>query len=371
MFATVGVLTGLLGCSEPELPSANLNTATAAYKATFTFANATLDAPGLNFYVNGVNLGTAAPGTGLPLVTTVPITSNGSVGSVTANTSIRAKANAGAIGGKVGTSDLIYRSTSNGTNNFAAVNGGNYTVIAVDSINRPQPKRLNRNTATISFADVTYWNPNTSSMITASRRDSLNPVNCPACINWDGAAQTPSTSIEFANLVSIGLIPLGLTDPGGVRFYVVSDAPVTFSAGTVVTNSGIRFVNAVANSNGITAAANANGTFGGPQIHARLRPGAGPTLNLGSPTSNVVGGANFIPNAGSRTIGNLPFTSQVIAAAGVPINYTLEVSPDAGYATIYYSATVSFTPGKNYTVFVRGISGGTGTKAISHGIITH
>jgi hypothetical protein len=242
----------------------------------------------------------------------------------------------------------------------------------VDSINRPQPKRLNRNTATISFADVTYWNPNTQSMITASRRDSLNPANCPACINWDGAAQTPSTATEYANLVTVGLVPLGLTDPGGVRFYVVSDVPLTFNAGNVATNAGIRFVNAIANSNGVTAAANTNGTFGGPPIWARLRPTAGANITLGSNTNSVVAVAGgFNPTVGSRTTGNLAFTTQAIAAAGVPTSYTLEVSSDAGYATILYSATVSFLPGKNYTVFVRGIVGGAGSKAIGHGILTH
>lgn len=370
--ASLSLLVGLLACSDPELPSANLNAPVASYKATFTFANATVDAPSLDFYVNGIKLGTAAPGAGLPLVTQLPIPSSGATGSATANASIRAKATSGTIGGKVGSSDLIYRSTSNGTNNFAAVNGGNYTIIAVDSINRPQPKRLNRNTATISFADVTYWNPNTQSMITASRRDSLNPANCPACINWDGAAQTPSTATEYANLVTVGLVPLGLTDPGGVRYYVVSDVPLTFNAGNVATNAGIRFVNAIANSNGVTAAANTNGTFGGPPIWVRLRPAAGPNITLGSNTNSVVSVAGgFNPTVGSRTTGNLAFTTQAIAAAGVPTSYTLEVSSDAGYATILYSATVSFLPGKNYTVFVRGIVGGTGPKAIGHGILTH
>lgn len=372
LLTTAGILLGLLSCSEPELPTPNTFNSGATYKATFSFANATVDAPSLDFYVNGIKLGSAAPGGASSLMTTVQIPTPGTAGGVTANTSIRAKATSGTIGGKLGSADLIYRSANNGTNNFAAVNNANYTVIAVDSIGRPVPVRLNRNTATISFADVTYWNPNTQKMITASRRDSLNPANCPACINWDGAAQTPSTATEYANLVTVGLVPLGLTDPGGVRFYVTTDAPLTFTSGNVATNAGIRFVNAVANANGISAAANTNGTAGGPPIHARLRPTAGANIGLAAGTSSVVSAAGgFNPTAGSRTAGNLAFTSQTIATAGTPTVYTLEVATDAGFTAILYSASVSFLPGRNYTVFVRGIAGATGAKAITHGVITH
>ncbi|MBL7851163.1 MAG: hypothetical protein JNN04_09690 [Cyclobacteriaceae bacterium] len=372
LLTTAGILLGLLSCSEPELPTPNTFSSGATYKATFSFANATVDAPSLDFYVNGVKLGSATPGGGSSLVTTVQIPTPGISGGVTANTAIRARATSGTIGGKLGSADLIFRATNNGTGIFAAVNNANYTVIAVDSINRPVPVRLNRQTATIAFADVTYWNPNTQSMITASRRDSLNPVNCPACLNWDGAAQNPSTATEYANLVTVGLVPLGLTDPGGVRFYVTTDAPLTFNAGNVATNAGIRFINAVANANGISAAPNANGTFGGPAIHARLRPSAGPNITLASGTSSVVSVAGgFSPTVGSRTAGNLAFTSQTIATAGTPTVYTLEVATDAGYTNILYSTSVSFLPGKNYTVFVRGMAGATGTKAITHGVITH
>lgn len=367
-----GIVVALLSCSEPDLPTPNTYTSGATYKSNFSFGNATVDAPSLDFYVNGIKLGAASPGVGSALPTSIQIPSPGVSGGFTTNASIRAKATNGSIGGLLGSSDLIYRSASNGTNNFGAVNLANYTVIAVDSINRPVPVRLSRITPTVSTPDATYWNPNTMSMISASRRDSLNPANCPACINWDGVAQTPSTATEYANLVTVGLVPLGLTDPGGVRFYVTTDTYLTFTAGTVVTNAGIRFINAVANANGISAAANANGSAGGPPIYARLRPSAGPNVTLASGTSSVIGVAGgFNPTAGSRTAGNVAFTSQAIAAAGIPTSYTLEVSSDSGYVTILYSTTVSFIPGKNYTVFVRGVAGGSGSKAISHGVITH
>jgi hypothetical protein len=140
----------------------------------------------------------------------------------------------------------------------------------------------------------------------------------------------------------------------------------------VNTNAGIRFVNAVANANGISAAPNANGTSGGPAIHARLRPSAGPNITLASGTSSVVSAAGgFNPTVGSRTAGSLAFTSQAIATAGTPTAYTLEVATDSGFTNILYTTSVSFLPGKNYTVFVRGMAGGTGSKAITHGVITH
>ncbi len=373
----LGILVGLLSCSAPELPTPNTFSSGAYYKAYFNFANATTDAPSLDFYVNGVKLGAAARGIGSSVFTVVPIPTPGIAGGVTANTAIRAKATSGTIGGNLGSADLIFRATANGTGVFSAVNNANYTVIAIDSIGRDIPPRLFRYTATISFADVTYWNPNVEEMISASRRDSLNPANCPACVNWDGAIQNPSTATEFANLVGVGLPPLGITDVGGIRFYVTTDAPLTFTAGTVVTNAGIRFINAVSNANNITAAANTNGTFGGPPLYARLNSGAPINLTgVAAPNATnafvagVAGG--FTPTAGSRTA-TVAFTSQAIAVAGVPNAYTLQFATDSGFTNIVYSAAVTFPPGKNYTIFARGrFDSLTGAQPnISHGIITH
>ncbi len=386
LLTSVGILLGTLGCSDPELPTPNTFTSGATYKAYFSFANATTDAPSLDFYVNGVKLGTAVSGAGSSAPTTLQIATPGTTGGVTANTSIRAKATTGTIGGLLGSNDLIFRATANGTGIFAATNLATYTVIAIDSIQRPIPRRLNRFTATIAFADLTYFNPNilpNGAMISASRRDSLNPANCPACINWDGAAQTPSTATEFANLVAYGtgtsLIPLGLTDVGGVRFYVATDAPLTFTAGTLVTDAGIRVVNAVSNANNITAVANTNGTFGGPPLFVRLNGGVPINLtNVGAPnaTNAFVGGVagGFNPSAGSRTAGAVAFTTRAIAAASVPNVYTLQVATDNAFTNIVYSAAnVSFVPGKNYTIFIKGkVKTLTGIQStISHGIITH
>ena len=71
--ASMGLLVGFLACSDPELPTANPNFNASSYKANFTFANATSDGPSLDFYVNGINLGTAARSVALPLVTLMPI----------------------------------------------------------------------------------------------------------------------------------------------------------------------------------------------------------------------------------------------------------------------------------------------------------
>ena len=383
---SIGFMAGILACSDPELPPADLGLGSTGFKANFTFANASADSPSLDFYVNGLKLGSGAPGAVLTGYTSIAITSSGAAGSATANTSIRSKATTDIVGGLIGSADLIYRSTSNGTNNFAALNGANYTVFAIDSLCRPVAKRLFRIVSpTLSVADITYWNPNLATslntcsnlmafggQISASRRDSLNPANCPSCVNWDavGLVQNPSTAVEYANLVTIGVVPLGLTDVGGLRYYVVSDAPLTFTSVTALTNAGIRFVNAIANANGIVAAANANGTSGGPPLWARLRPAAGADIVLAASTTHVVNSASFNPTVGSRTAGNLAFATQAIAAAGVPIAYTLQVSTD-NYLTIAYAAFVSFVPGKNYTVFVRGISGKNGSKGISHGIVSY
>lgn len=387
LLTSVGILLGTLGCSDPELPTPNTFSSGATYKANFSFANATTDSPSLDFFVNGVKLGTAIGGVGSSAPTTIQIATPGTAGGVTANTSIRAKATSGTIGGLLGSNDLIFRATANGTGIFAAANLATYTVIAIDSVLRPKPLRLNRFTATISFADLTYFNPNVlpnGEIISASRRDSLNPANCPACFNWDGAAQTPSTATEYANLVAYGtgtsLIPLGLTDVGGVRFYVTTDAPLTFTAGTLVTDAGIRLVNAVSNANNIAAVANANGTFGGPPLHVRLNSGAPITLTTTAATTAFVGGVagGFNPSAGSRTAGAVAFTPRTIAAASVPNVYTLQVATDAAFTDIVYSAAnVTFIPGKNYTVFIKGkVKTRTGVlsgiqSTISHGIITH
>lgn len=384
----VGLFCGVIACEDAQVPPANLGHQTLVpFTAGFTFANATVDGGSLDVMVNGVKLGTTTPGglTGSYQIIAIPSP------NTVANTAIRANGTNGPVGGEAGTSAL-FRSANTGVGNFTASNGASYTVFVVDSLNRPDPLRKTKytlapppSTEILVGPDNTYWNPMTKTQISQSRRDSLNPANCPACVD-----QTVPTTNEFANLVAMGTVPLGITDPGGIRFLVATDAFVAASA--MSTNqSAIRFVNLVANSNGIAAAANANGTFGGPSIFARLIPTVGATINLTptatqAATSNVVSNpAGFTINVGSRN--GLPagtnnaFLAQTIATAGVPITYTLEIGTSATPGTnVLYTATgLTFTPGRHYTIFARGETPdsrpasqiGKGTRAVSHGLIAH
>lgn len=368
----------LLGCSDPEVPTPDTSNQTSApFTAKFTFANATVDGGSLDLYVNGIKVGASStPGVGNNGYAEIGIPSSGFAGTATANTSIRAKATSGSIGGKLGTNDLIYRSANNGTNNFVAITGMTYTVFAMDSINRPIPLRKMKWVASgsnkIQVADVTYFNPHTKEQISLSKRDSIIA----------GTAVPTPVANEAANLLTIGLVPLGITDPGGLRFYVVQDAFLSATAlpPATTTDAGIRFVNLVANANNISAPPTSNGAQGGKAVWARLTPvTTGSTISLATQTTHVANQGNFNPTVGSRTVTTTPpavpaanFTVRSIAIAGVPNQYNLEVSLD-NFSTIAYTspAPLTFTPGKHYTVFVRGVGGGVGPKAISHGVIEH
>jgi hypothetical protein len=348
IIATVAFMGGFFSCSDPELPEPNLGNTTTGFSANFIFVNASPDAPALSFFINNTKVGTDAGSDAnyaQAAYTPISLTSSGLAGTVTANTNIRAKAASGAIGGVLASTDLTYRAGNNNINNFVAINGNSYSVFAIDSINRPAPLRtLNSG----NFGDITYYNPLNGRQLSVVERASLSDP-------------------EKANLVTIGVVPLGSSDPGGPRFYVVQDAFPVIT--TPATQAGIRFVNAVAN---------ANNTPGGPSLYARLRPTAGATMVLVNGSTHVANSSSLNPSVGSRTVTTTPpavaaanFTALPIATAGVPINYTLEVSTVSTYATIAYNAPISFAPGKNYTVFVRGLVGKTGSKKISHGIITH
>ena len=348
VIAIVALMGGFFGCSDPELPEPNLGNSATNFSANFIFVNASPDAPALSFFINNTKVGTDAGSDAnyaQAAYTPISITSSGLAGTVTANTNIRAKAASGAIGGVLASRDLTYRAGNNNTNNFVAINGNSYSVFAIDSINRPAPLRtLNSG----NFGDITYYNPVNGKQLSVVERALLSDP-------------------EKANLVTIGTVPLGNSDPGGPRFYLVQDVFPAIT--TPATQAGIRFVNAVTN---------ANNTPSGPSLFARLKPAAGATISISSGTTHVVNSASLNPSVGSRTVTTTPptvptanFTVQPIAVAGVPISYTLEVSTVSTYATIAYSAPVRFTPGKMYTVFVRGLVGKTGSKKISHGIIAH
>ncbi len=342
-----GLTIGFWGCSGPEIPSANVSTTASTFVANFRFVNATPDAPALSFFINNIKTGSD---TGSDVnysqgsYTPIFLTSAGLAGTLTANTNIRVKAVSGGIGGTLESNDLIYRAGNTNSNNFVAINGNNYTVFAIDSIKREKPlRKLNSG----NFGDVTWYNPKT------------NPGTQISIV--EKVALTLSDPAAAANLVSLGVVPLGSSDVGGVRLYVTQDViPVLTSPAT---QAGIRFVNAVPN---------ANATPGNPTLFVRLRPAAGATISLSAGTTHVMNVASFNPSVGTRTAGSVTFPAQTIAAAGVSIAYTLEASTNAGYTPILYSVpNVTFTSGKVYTVFMRGMVGKTGSIGLSHGIITH
>ena len=348
---TVGLISGLLACDDTKYPNPNLVKPAGIYSANFLFVNASPDAPTLSFFVNNDKIGGDAAsdtpgGYAQTAYTNVTLTSPGFTGALTSNSNIRARAASGSIGGALGTNDLIFRAGNTNVTNFTCISGNNYTVFVVDSTTRPAPLRT-YNAA--NFGDITYYNPKTGAQISIVDKANI------------------TDPVEAGNLVTIGLVPLGASDPGGPRFYIAQDAFPTIA--TPTTQAGIRFVNAVPN---------ANNTPGQPSLFVRLRPGAGANISLSAGTTHVTNSASLNPSVGSRTSVTTPpavpaagFTLQVIAAASVPINYTLEASISPTYATIAYSAAVSFVPNHNYTVFMRGLVGKSGGKGLSHGIITH
>ncbi len=341
-----GLTAVVLGCKEPETPAPNISSNSSAFNANFLFVNASPDAPALSLYVNNLKTGSDAGSDGSyaqGAYNSVPLTSSGASGTLTANTNIRVKAVGGSIGGKLGSNDLIYRAGNNNANNFVAVNGSNYTVFVVDTINRPVPLRTYNSG---NFGDLTWFNPKTSTQISVVEKAALTD---PA---------------EVANLVSLGVVPLGQSDVGGVRFYVTTDViPVLASPAT---QAAIRVVNAVPNT---------NNTPGNPNLFVRLTRTSGTAgstpIALASGTTHVMNAANFSPSVGTRTAGSVAFTNQTVAAAGVANVYTLEVSTNNFATTIYSAPNVTFTSGKVYTVFIRGLAGKTGSKGVSHGIVTH
>lgn len=332
-------------CEDPEYITAVPNPQPSGFAANFLFVNTAPDAPSLDMFVNNVKTGASAVfGAGQTGYTTVPITSGGA-GGFTANTNIRAKATSGTIGGVLGSSDAQYRAGNNNANNFAAINGARYTLFALDSISRPKPARkLNAS----NFGDTTFFRPSTGQYISVVEKAALPPA-------------------ERAKVVPIGTVPLGASDPGGVRFYLVRDNYPTFPAGNV-TQSAIRLVQASPR----------NTTQG---LFVRLNPvSTGSIISLGNNVPYILsfatptGGANFSPSVGSRTVTStaVNFTLQNTNIAGVPNEYLVEVATDAAFTNIIHTSTpVQFLVDKVYTVVIRGVEGGTGNRALGATIVQH
>jgi len=339
------LLVAVWACEDPEYITPVPNSQPSGFSANFLFVNAAPDAPSLDMYVNNLKTGaSAAYGVGQAGYTSVPITSGGA-GGFTANTNIRAKASSGTIGGVLGSSDAIYRAGNNNTNNFAAVNGARYTLIALDTLTRPKPvRKLNA----LNFGDTTFFNPLTGGYISVVEKAALPPA-------------------QRARLVPIGTVPLGASDAGGVRFYLVRDNYPTFAAGNV-TQSAIRLIQASPRN------------YTEP-LWVRLNPvSVGSIISLGTNLPYILsfatptGGANFPPSVGSRTVTTtgVNFTLQNTNIAGVPNDYRIEVAKDAAFTSIIHtSEPVQFRVDKVYTVVIRGVEGGTGNRALGATVVQH
>lgn len=351
--ATTGVL--LVGCEEADQYTAVPNTTPSNLSANFTFINAVPGVPSLDLLVNNVKAGASASlgQTDRLTYTNMPITTN----NIGANTNVRARGTSSPIGGVLGSGDLIFRAGNNNTNNMQANPGARYTFIAVDSISRPRPLRtLNAG----NFGDTTFFNRVTGQQISTVQRSAL-------------------TLAEKQRLVPLGTIPLGITDPGGPRFVLLTDAlPASYTSNL---HAALRFVNAIPNAvnpgaRGLTGAQiPANMVTG---ITARLVPTSpGTTHTVGANVNYVMAYQSFNPSVGARST-TVAFTQFVTATAGppvaaIPYNVEIETRLGSGGTAGSVIATIpfSFEPNRAYTIVASGIIGGTGDLAPKVSIARH
>lgn len=387
---TIGALISLLACDDVETITPVPATSPSTFSAKFLLVNATPDAPALDLYINNLKVGSSvAVGEGQAAYNVVPITSN----AVIANTNIRTKATSGTIGGILNSSDLIYRAGNTNTNNFTASNGASYTLFAVDSIYRPKPIRtLNA----LNAGDITYYSSKPS--FTAAKKVGvgdttiyLNVANFGVDTNSDPKLASGNSVIAYnlvkkynggvapTFMVPIGVVPLGSSDVGGIRYYLWQDFFPTFATSSDSTNkAGFRIVNASPNA---------------PALKVRLKyvSGAGPTtdisLNGGNAalyimsTANLSGVNGINPTVGSRTVtatgGTNPinFGAQTVATTGNASTYDIEVSADNFATNLVSLAGQTFGGGtnkaSNYTIIVSGLVGGTGDKALKITVVEH
>ncbi|MBS1555365.1 MAG: hypothetical protein JSU09_10590 [Bacteroidetes bacterium] len=346
-FALATISLFVTSCDEnDDIGTPSPATTSSSTKTNFMFINAIPDGSSLDLFVNGIKGATVDVGAAQTGYTPIDIQTGFAANGTTsiANTSIRAIATSGSIGGVLGSGPLLYRQTNTGFGNFTSATGAFYTAISLDSLNRPQPLRtFSISTVTKALAaDVTYYNTANGSQISNDQYKGL-----------------PNDAAR-ALCVSLGTIPAGTTDVGGPRFLILTDVFPTLTS----TQAGIRFINGVAN---------AYATPLNRRVFARLRATAGSTtditLSAATPADYVMGGGN---NAGSRTA-STAFTPQTIAASATSLfTYTLEVATDAAFNTIVYSQpNLTFATGKSYTIVARGILGKTDNKKVTAIVATH
>jgi Domain of unknown function (DUF4397) len=348
---------GLLACSEPELPTAVPSaSSTTPYKANILFVNAAPDAPSLDFFVNGAKVGESqAANSNQVSYSEVSLTSDGRTGSLTANTSIRAKATTGTIGGVLGSSDVILRAANNSTNNFQAVDGARYTIFAIDSTDRPRPVRT---LDTLNFASTTYYSPRAATLTFGSNILEIQNCSCNSQALIQRIRKLNGNVIP-SYLLSIGTVPLGSTDVGGTRFYLTQDVLPSITTNNQI---AVRFVHASPNA---------------PGVFVRMKSTSS-TVNIVSTTavSYIMSGAGgFGTSVGSRIVTSTTsnFTTFTIDPAQLDL-YAVEIATDAAFTNIVATIPASagrFVLGKSYTVYAKGLVGGTGASALGAGIIQH
>lgn len=340
--AALSIFATLFACEDLQKVTPTPNTTSPGLTANFTFANALVDSVSLDFYVNNVKLNTSARDSAQKGYTTVAITSNGTF----TNTNIQVDGTSGTIGGILGSSNLVYRSSSTSTSGFTATNGLNYSIFVIDSLTRPAPlRKLNAG----NFGDTTFYNYATGQYISTVDRKGL-------------------TAAQKAKLISIGTVPLGCTDPGGPRFYITQDVFPTFPGGNT-TQSAIRFVNLVPNSYGVGAAPNSPSyPATTQQLWVRLTPATGTKIQIGSGSTYIQAGS-----IASRFASGSTFTLQTTAPGGVAAAYNVEIATNSAYTGSYIipNVTLSFLPNKIYTVYVSGLWGNPKGKTLKVGVIKH
>lgn len=299
-----------VGCEDLQKVTPVPSTSSSTLSANFLLINASPDAPSLDFYVNNVMAGASvANGQGQNGYTAVGVTTN----SVGANTNIRAKASSGTIGGVLGSNDLIFRAGNNNTNNFVAADGGSYTVIVVDTLNRPVPVRTLNSS---NFGDVTYYSSK-SSFTAKQKSDGVTDTVINLNVGSNNSITTANLLKKYNNnvlpsfFVPIGIVPLGSSDVGGPRFLLLTDnlpLPATSPVFPVPTAGkfAARFVNAVPDGTSATCKINAV-TVGGlstfPMSQASFNPSVGSRSTTVSFTNNVtsIGTYDIVVTMGTTT----------------------------------------------------------------------
>lgn len=303
-----------LACKEPFDQDPVPATSASNYAANFIFGNAA--SVDVDFYANNVKTAEATPvGGGQTAYTHAAIPSNG--GFSTGNFNIRAKSTAGNFGAPLNTADVIFRASNTNTNNFNAVDSAYYTILALDTVNRPAPLRTYN--ATTNFADATLFDPLAASA----------DVQQIAVSDTVGGGYT---AYQRSRMILIGTVPLGSSDPGGPRFLVITDQLPLPSATRLpkpaAGKCAVRFVNGCGD--GISESL----TFVTPAS----------TLNSTYPFANSA----FNPSVGSRSLASLAFTTinsgttDIVAKyAGNPVaTLTAADLADGGVYTFFTTGSV-------------------------------